>query len=99
MLTLLLLIPIIGTFLLLPINEGSIQSKEKMRSIALLTSLVNLFVSILLWYRFDSNTSSYQFVEEFNNLNFCHFHIGIDGISLYFVLLTTFITPICILSN
>ena len=32
-------------------------------------------------------------------LNFCHFHVGIDGISLYFVLLTTFITPLCILSN
>jgi NADH-ubiquinone oxidoreductase chain 4 len=52
-------------------------------------------------------TSQYQFVEEFTGLSFeslhslpfLHFYIGIDGLSLYFVLLTAFITPICILSN
>lgn len=101
MITLLLLIPLLGVLLLLPLNEDSIEynSKQKMKVIALSTSLVNLFISVLLWYQFDSNTTSYQFVSEFNNLNFCHFHLGVDGISLYFVLLTTFITPICILSN
>ncbi len=70
-----------------------------MKLIALLTSLLNFFVSILIWFQFDSTSTSYQFVYEFNKLNFCHFHVGLDGISLYFVLLTTFITPICILSN
>ena len=52
-----------------------------------------------MWFQFDFNSTSYQFVYEFNQLKFCHFHVGIDGIALYFVLLTTFITPICILSN
>jgi NADH-ubiquinone oxidoreductase chain 4 len=38
-------------------------------------------------------------VSEFNQLSFCHFNLGIDGISLYFVLLTTFVTPIALLSS
>lgn len=99
MITLLLLVPLLGVLLLLPLNENSLNSKKKIKLIALSTSLINLFISLILWFQFDSNYSSYQFVYEFNDLKFCHFHLGIDGISLYFVLLTTFITPICILSN
>ena len=96
------------------------QSKKLMKQIALFASLINLFISIILWIKFDSSTSQYQFVEGFgwplihqgaisdsnfsyleNSLpvDFYHFYVGIDGISLYFVLLTAFITPICILSN
>ena len=69
------------------------------RKIALNTALLNFFISLILWYFFDSNNTQYQFVSEFNQLNFCHFNFGIDGISLFFVLLTTFVTPIAILSN
>lgn len=99
MLTALLIIPLIGSFALLPINEGTAEGTTRMKRIALFTAMVNFFVSIVLWGEFDSLTSQYQFVQEFNSLSFCHFHIGVDGISLYFVLLTTFVTPICILSN
>ena len=70
-----------------------------MKNIALITSLINFLISIYFWIQFYSSTTNYQFVYEFNQLNFCHFNIGIDGISLYFVLLTTFITPIALLSN
>lgn len=99
MLTALLIIPLIGSFALLPIAEGTVAGESRMKRIALATAMVNFIVSIVLWGEFDSSASQYQFVQEFNNLSFCHFHIGIDGISLYFILLTTFITPICILSN
>jgi NADH-ubiquinone oxidoreductase chain 4 len=99
MLTALLIIPLLGSFALLPMTEGTLAGDSRMKRIALLTALVNFFVSIVLWGEFDSSATQYQFVQEFNNLSFCHFHIGVDGISLYFVLLTTFITPICILSN
>jgi len=58
------------------------------------------FISLFLWYEFDSSCATqFQFVSEFNQLNFCHLNFGVDGISLYFVLLTTFITPIALLSN
>ena len=99
MLTALLLIPLLGVLALLPLSEGTVLGDSRMKRIALLTAMVNFFVSIVLRGELDSSATSYQFVQEFNNLSFCHFHIGIDGISLYFVLLTTFITPVCILSN
>ena len=99
MLTLLILIPIIGSFLLVPINEDSVINQTKMKHIALTTSLINFIISLFLWLNFDSSFTGYQFIYEFDKLSFCHFHLGIDGISLYFVLLTTFITPIALLSN
>ena len=99
MITLLLLIPILGSLLLIPIKEDSIQNKSRMKTIAISTSLLNFLISIFIWLEFDSSTTQYQFVYEFNQLSFCHFNVGIDGISLYFVLLTTFVTPIALLSN
>ena len=87
------------------------NSNERIKKIALFTSLINLMLSIIMWFQFDPNSSNYQFVSDFgylssathlqisDSLSFCHFHVGVDGISLYFVLLTTFITPVCILSN
>jgi len=99
MLSLLLLIPIIGSLLLLTIPENSIENKIRMKRITLITMLINFIISIYIWLEFDSNTSQYQFVYEFIDLSYCHLNIGIDGISLFFVLLTTFISPIAILSN
>ena len=99
MIQLLLIVPIIGSLLLLLIQENTIENKAKIKYVALFTSLINLIISILLWIQFDSSTSDYQFVYEFTKLSFCHFNLGIDGISLYYVLLTTFITPIALVSN
>jgi len=99
MLSLLLLLPIIGSLLLLTIPENSIENKIRMKRITLITMLINFIISIYIWLEFDSSTSQYQFVYEFIELSYCHLNIGIDGISLYFVLLTTFVSPIAILSN
>ena len=99
MITLLLIIPILGSFLLIPLKEDKNSNINLMKNIALITSLINLFISILIWIEFDSSTTQYQFVYEFNKLSFFQFNLGIDGISLYFILLTTFITPIALLSN
>nr|YP_009175050.1 NADH dehydrogenase subunit 4 [Tricholoma matsutake]AGC15248.1 NADH dehydrogenase subunit 4 [Tricholoma matsutake]QIC20154.1 NADH dehydrogenase subunit 4 [Tricholoma matsutake]UIX25253.1 NADH dehydrogenase subunit 4 [Tricholoma matsutake]UIX25282.1 NADH dehydrogenase subunit 4 [Tricholoma matsutake]UIX25310.1 NADH dehydrogenase subunit 4 [Tricholoma matsutake] len=99
MITLLLLIPIIGSLVLLPISDKTITGQIQMKQIAITTSLINFFISLILWYQFDSNTTQFQFVSEFHQLNFCHLNFGIDGVSIYFVLLTTFVTPIALLSN
>lgn len=96
MIALLILIPLFGAILLLPMETNS---HSQMRKIALVTSLINFFISLFIWYSFDSNTTQYQFVSEFNSVQFCHLNFGIDGISLFFVLLTTFVTPIALLSN
>lgn len=99
MLILLLIIPLIGILFLLPLTDTLYNDKVKIRQIALLTSLINLVFSIYIWLLFDSSTMQFQFVSEFTDISFCQFHIGVDGISIYFVLLTTFITPLCIISN
>lgn len=77
-------------------QEGS---ESRMKKLALLVTLLNFVVSLVLWGEFDSNSSQYQFTADWVNLSFCHFHIGVDGLSLYFVLLTTFTMPICILAS
>jgi NADH-ubiquinone oxidoreductase chain 4 len=109
MLQLLLIIPLLGAAALLPFSTDAksssfagylgLNSEARMKQVALFTSLVNFIISLIMWAQFDSSVSHYQFQEEFTQISFCHLHLGIDGISLYFVLLTTFITPICILSN
>jgi NADH-ubiquinone oxidoreductase chain 4 len=99
MINLLLFIPILGSLILIPMRVESINDKTKIKNLALITSLITLFISILIWIEFDSSITQYQFVYEFNQLSFFHFNVGIDGISIYFVLLTTFVTPIALLSN
>ena len=99
MLTLLLLLPVLGCIILLPITEDSVNNQIKMKNISILILLINFLISIFLWLNFDSSITEYQFVSEFNKVSFCHFNIGVDSISLYFVLLTCFITPLALLSN
>jgi len=99
LLNLLLLVPILGSLILIPLKENSLKNQILMKNIALITSLLTFLISIVIWLEFNSSSTEYQFVYEFNQLKFCQFNIGIDGISIYFVLLTTFVTPIAILSN
>ena len=94
MLTSLFFIPLIGALSLLFVNN-----KSTMKQITLGTTIVNFIISLVLWAKFDNNTHEYQFVQEWAELLFCNFHVGIDGISLFFVLLTTFLFPIIILTS
>jgi len=93
-------IPLIGALFIL-VTKG--EHKNIVRSskyVAIFSSLSNFFLSIFLWYSFDTSTSEFQFVEERNWMEgFINFQLGIDGISILFILLTTFIAPICILSG
>ena len=99
MLTSLLIIPILGSLIISIIPETTLSSKQTIKQIGLLISMINLAISIILLVLFDSNTIEYQFVSEFANLSFCHFSIGCDGLSIVYILLTTLITPIALLSN
>ena len=92
-------IPLIGSLFIL-ITKGSQKSVERnSKYVAIFSSIANFFLSLFLWLSFDSSTSDFQFVEEKNWIgNFINFKLGVDGISILFILLTTFITPICIFS-
>lgn len=95
MLTVLLLIPLIGV---IGIILGCSNERQS-RQVALLVSLANFALSLVLWGEYDGNCSHFQFVQDWSSVTFCHFIIGLDGISLFFVLLTTFIIPTCILGT
>ncbi len=99
--------PILSTITILPFLGAifilfSRSEKTDYKSaiyVSLFTSIVNLFLAIFLWYSFDKTYSGFQFVEEKDWISgFIKFKFGIDGISILFILLTTLITPICIIS-
>ena len=93
-------IPLIGALFIL-ITRGSQKNVEKnSKYVAIFSSLTNFLLSLFLWYSFDVSTSDFQFVEEKIWMEgFINFQLGIDGISILFILLTTFIAPICIFSG
>jgi NADH-ubiquinone oxidoreductase chain 4 len=69
------------------------------KKIAIFTSIINLIVSLVIYVLFDFSGNQFQFVQEHYDLSFFDIYLGVDGLSIYFVLLTTIIMPIAILSN
>ena len=104
LLILLLLIPLIGIFIISTISYN-ISKKEytstlkQIKFIALCTSIVNFFVSLLVFILFNFSNNQFQFVQEYHKISSFDFYLGVDGISIYFILLTTIIMPISLLSN
>ena len=98
--------PILSTLIFLPLISSLFifLSKSKTNnfgviSISLFGSIATFFLSLFLWYSLDTSISDFQFVEDQSWINnFIKFKLGIDGISILFIVLTTFITPICIIS-
>lgn len=104
MLVSLLLIPIVGIFLISSTISYKNSTTDTLKvsyykTIALITSIVNLIISLIIYMLFDFSSNQFQFVEEHYDLSFFDVYLGLDGISIYFVLLTTIIMPIAILSN
>ncbi len=89
-------LPLLGAiFIFLSRNNNNTSSIY----VSLFTSLANLFLTFFLWYTFDQSNADFQFIEEKNWINgFIKFKLGIDGISILFIVLTAFIIPICIVS-
>ena len=98
--------PILSTIIFLPFLGATFiflfSKKSENNSaiyISLFTSLANLFLTFFLWYSFDKSLIGFQFVEEKNWISgIIKFKLGIDGISILFIILTAFIAPICIIS-
>ena len=102
LLSLTIFLPLIGALLILLLARGDQESVARSsRMVALWTSAITFVVSLFLWFGFQPGTAEFQFVEEvawFPEFNIAY-RVGIDGISLFFVLLSTFLTPICILAS
>lgn len=98
LLPLIILTPIVGVFILFLIPDWK---SSLIKQVSLYTSLITFIFSLFLWIFFDKSTSKFQFVYEVNwidtlNINFS---LGIDGISLFLIILTTFLIPLCILTG
>jgi len=100
-LSLVTFLPLVGALFCLVVNGPKEAVDRNCRSVALLTSLVTFLISILLWVRFDPTKAGFQFEENLAWVPALNigYHVGIDGISLFFVLLATLLTPICILAS
>ena len=101
LLTLLLLVPILGIFTISTGMSYELSSLDirRIKRIALTTSIINLFISLIVFILFDFSNNQFQFVQEYHEISSFDFYLGLDGLSIYFVLLTTIITPIALLSN
>ena len=95
----LLTVPVIGTIIVSSIDSYKKSSVVYTKTIALVTSIINLIISLVIFILFNSSTNQFQFVQEHYNVQSFDIYLGVDGISIYFVLLTTIIMPIALLSN
>ncbi|WP_440919676.1 NADH-quinone oxidoreductase subunit M [Candidatus Pelagibacter sp.] len=94
----LILLPTIGALFLF-FTKDKDGNNSTAKYVALFTSIVNFLISIYLWVSFDQSVSDFQFVEDRTWIEgFINYKVGVDGISILFIILTTFITPLCIIS-
>jgi len=94
-------LPLVGAAFILGVRGDAEVVARNARNIALWTSLATFLVSLLLWLGFDPAVGGYQFEERADWIPAVNisYHMGVDGISLFFVLLSTFVTPLCILAS
>ena len=100
-LSLVTFLPLVGALFCLVVNGPKEAVDRNCRSVALVTTLATFLISLLLWIRFDPTKAGFQFEEKIAWVPALNigYHAGIDGISLFFVLLSTLLTPICILAS
>jgi NADH-ubiquinone oxidoreductase chain 4 len=97
----LIFVPLLGIFIISSTLNFQHENNQILFSkyIAFGTSIINFLISLLIYLVFDFTTNQFQLVQEQYEFSFFDVYLGIDGISIYFVLLTTFIMPIALLSN
>jgi NADH-quinone oxidoreductase subunit M len=93
--------PLVGALAILLLRGGEEETARLARWIALWISLATFAVSVEMWAAFDPSRADFQLIEKADWLPDFNigYRMGIDGISLFFVLLSTFLTPICVLAS
>ncbi len=100
LLSLVIFVPLVGALFILAIRGEEAIVARNAKYVALWTTLGNFILSIPLWWGFDNSTADFQFVEKASWLSdSISYHVGIDGISMLFIILSTFLMPICILAS
>jgi NADH-quinone oxidoreductase subunit M len=101
LLTLLTFLPLVGGAVIMAVRGSEQAVASNARWTALWTSLIVFLLSLVLWFKFDTTSAGFQFVEQVEYLPEwgIGYKMGVDGISVLFVLLSTALTPICILAS
>lgn len=101
LLSIITFLPLVGVAFILMIRGDDAVVVRNSRNVALLTSCATFVMSLFLWFGFRTDTAEFQFVEQAAWLpgTGISYHMGVDGISVLFVLLSTFLTPICVLAG
>ncbi len=101
LLSIITFLPLVGVAFILMIRGDAAIVARNSRNVALLTSSATFVMSLFLWFGFARGTADFQFVEQADWLpgTGISYHMGVDGISVLFVLLSTFLTPICVLAG
>jgi NADH-quinone oxidoreductase subunit M len=92
-------LPLLGALFIALVRGNDNLAKGTARWVALWTTLVTFAISLLMVMRFDATSAEFQFVEKHPWLGVANYHMGVDGISLPFVILTTALMPLCILAS
>src|ERR1044072_4867494 len=100
-LSLVTFLPLVGALFILVVRGDAVSVARNARAVALWTSLATFVISLALWFGFDSSNAGFQFEERAEWLPTfgITYHMGVDGVSVLFVLLSTFLTPLCILAS
>ncbi|MFN3157437.1 NADH-quinone oxidoreductase subunit M, partial [Marivita cryptomonadis] len=93
-------LPLLGVVFVLLVPGNDDHAKRQMRMVALVTTSMTFVLSLMIWAYFDYSNPGFQFVEERDWLGSnITYKMGVDGISVLFVILTTFLMPFCILAS
>jgi NADH-quinone oxidoreductase subunit M len=93
-------LPLVGAFLILLIRDDGQSAPRNIRNVALLTTVFTFVLSLFIWIGFDYSTPGFQMVEKHEWFDdTISYHMGVDGISMLFVILSTFLMPFCILAS
>jgi NADH-quinone oxidoreductase subunit M len=93
-------LPLVGAFLILLIRDDGAAARRNIRNVTLLTTVFTFVLSLFVWAGFNPNDPGFQMVEKHDWLGSgISYHMGVDGISMLFVILTTFLMPLCILAS
>jgi len=93
-------LPLVGALLILLIKDDSEASRRNIRNVALLTTIFVFILSLVVWAGFDNSNPGFQMVEQIDWMGGgISYHMGVDGISVLFVVLSAFLMPFCILAS
>jgi NADH-quinone oxidoreductase subunit M len=93
-------LPLVGAAFIFIVRGRDEAADTAARRIALMTTTITFLLSLAVWIGFDPGTAEFQFVERYEWLGgSIAYHMGVDGISMLFVILTTFLMPLCILAS